>query len=46
MVIKTAKEILKMREAGLVLWDVHQAAAKLIKEGITTREIDKAVESR
>jgi methionyl aminopeptidase len=46
MVIKTAKEILKMREAGLVLWDVHQAAAKLIKEGITTREIDKAVERR
>ncbi|MBN2419150.1 MAG: type I methionyl aminopeptidase [Deltaproteobacteria bacterium] len=46
MIIKTEKEILKMREAGLVLWDVHQTAAGLIKAGITTGEIDAAVEKR
>jgi methionyl aminopeptidase len=46
MKLKTEKEILKMREAGLVLWDVHQAAVELIGEGITTREIDEAVEKR
>ncbi|MGD9157869.1 MAG: type I methionyl aminopeptidase [Desulfobacteraceae bacterium] len=45
MIIKTEKEILKMREAGLVLWEVHQAAEKLIKDGITTKEIDEVVES-
>ena len=45
MIIKTEKEILKMREAGLVLWEVHQVAGKLIKEGTTTKEIDEAVES-
>jgi methionyl aminopeptidase len=46
MILKTEKEIMKMRDAGLILWDVHQAASKLVKEGITTKEIDNAVESR
>ena len=46
MIIKKEKEILKMREAGLILWDVHQTAAGLIKDGITTKEIDEAVENR
>lgn len=46
MIIKTGKEILRMREAGLVLWDVHRTADKLIKEGITTGEINEAVEDR
>jgi methionyl aminopeptidase len=46
MILKTAKEIMKMRAAGLVLWDVHQTALKLVREGITTKEIDNAVESR
>ena len=46
MIIKTEKDIRKMREAGLVLWDVHQTAGKLIKHGITTRDIDEAVEKR
>ncbi len=44
MTIKSDKEILKMREAGLVLWEAHQKAKELIKEGTTTYEIDNAVE--
>ena len=46
MKIKTQKEIRRMRDAGLVLWEVHRTAGKLVKEGITTQEIDEAVESR
>lgn len=45
MITKTGKEISKMREAGLVLWEVHLTAGKLIREGVATREIDEAVES-
>jgi methionyl aminopeptidase len=44
LTIKTDKEILEMREAGLVLWDAHQKAKELLQEGITTNEIDNAVE--
>ena len=44
MTIKTDREILKMREAGLVLWESHQKAKGLVSEGITTNEIDCAVE--
>lgn len=46
MKIKTEKEIMKMREAGLILWDVHQTARKFVREGVTTKEIDQAVEER
>jgi methionyl aminopeptidase len=46
MILKTEKEIMKMRDAGLVLWDVHQTALKLVREGITTKEVDNAVEKR
>jgi methionyl aminopeptidase len=34
-----------MREAGLVVWHAHQAAAALVKPGATTREIDAAIEN-
>jgi methionyl aminopeptidase len=33
-----------MREAGLVVWEAHQIAAKLVRPGATTGEIDAAVE--
>ena len=46
MILKTGKEIEKMRDAGLILWEVHRTARKMIKEGITTLEIDGAVEER
>jgi len=45
MIIKTKREIYKMRKAGLILWEAHQKASELIAEGITTREIDQVVES-
>ncbi len=46
MIIKTENEIQRMRDAGLVLWEVHQTAKKLVKAGITTGEIDQEVENR
>jgi methionyl aminopeptidase len=33
-----------MRKAGLVVWEAHQVAAELVKPGVTTAEIDAAVE--
>lgn len=42
--LKTEKEIARMREAGLLVWGAHQAAAELVKPGMTTAEIDAAVE--
>ena len=44
MTIKTDNEILKMRKAGLVLWEAHQKAKELVQEGVATKEIDCAVE--
>ncbi|MBL9122499.1 MAG: M24 family metallopeptidase, partial [Planctomycetaceae bacterium] len=34
-----------MRRAGLVVWEAHQIAAKLVRPGVTTAEIDAAVEA-
>ncbi len=42
--LKTEKEIAQMREAGLLVWGAHQAAADLVKPGVTTAEIDLVVE--
>jgi methionyl aminopeptidase len=33
-----------MRRAGLVVWGAHQEAAKLVRPGVTTGEIDAAVD--
>ena len=33
-----------MRAAGLVVWEAHQIAARLVRPGVTTGEIDKAIE--
>ena len=33
-----------MRKAGLLVWRAHQVAAALVRPGVTTREIDLAVE--
>lgn len=38
------REIALMRKAGLVVWQAHQLIASLLHPGVTTREIDKAVE--
>jgi methionyl aminopeptidase len=42
--LKTPKQITLMREAGLVVWEAHQIAADLIAPGVTTAEINAAVE--
>ncbi|MEO6887969.1 MAG: type I methionyl aminopeptidase [Ktedonobacteraceae bacterium] len=42
--LKSKEEIALMREAGLMVWRAHQVAADLIKPGITTSEINEAVE--
>jgi methionyl aminopeptidase len=34
-----------MRRAGLVVWGAHQVAGSLVRPGVTTGEIDAAVES-
>jgi methionyl aminopeptidase len=34
-----------MRRAGLVVWGAHQKAAALVRPGVTTAEIDSAVEA-
>jgi methionyl aminopeptidase len=41
---KTDKEIALMRQAGLLTWQVHQVAAELVRPGVTTAEIDAAVD--
>jgi methionyl aminopeptidase len=33
-----------MRKAGLVVWEAHQVARELVRPGVTTAEIDAAVE--
>lgn len=41
---KSAREIGLMRAAGLLVWEAHQIAGRMVKPGVTTGEIDAAVE--
>lgn len=43
LVLKSAREIAKMREAGLIVWLAHQKVAAIIRPGITTLEINSAI---
>lgn len=43
--LKSRREIKLMRRAGLLVWQAHQMAGKLIKPGVTTRELDQAIAS-
>jgi methionyl aminopeptidase len=43
--LRSAREIALMRRAGLVVWGAHQVAGSLVRPGVTTGEIDAAVES-
>ncbi|HJO95531.1 MAG TPA: type I methionyl aminopeptidase [Victivallales bacterium] len=45
MKLKNIDEIKLMREAGLLLWETHQIAKNLMESGVTTKEVDTAVES-
>ena len=42
--LKTEKDILKMRKAGLLTWAAHELVRKIIRVGMTTRELDAEVE--
>lgn len=42
--LKSEREIALMRKAGLLVWQAHQIAAELVKPGVTTAEINEAVE--
>jgi len=44
LVLRSPREIEKMRRAGLVVWEAHQAAAQRICVGASTRQIDQAVD--
>jgi methionyl aminopeptidase len=44
IIIKTKEEIMRMREAGIILASCHKEIAALIKPGISTFEIDQFVE--
>lgn len=44
IIIKTKDEILKMKEAGKILANVHKEIAQMIRPGISTMEIDDFVE--
>ena len=45
MHLKTRSEIAHMRQAGLAVWRAHQAAAPLVRPGVTTAEFDAAVDA-
>lgn len=42
---KTEREIYAMRKAGLLVWCAHQVVAKTIRPGLTTRELDAAMDN-
>ena len=42
-VLRSAREISLMRQAGLLVWEGHQAAARLIEPGVTTQQVNDAV---
>lgn len=43
--LRSPREIGCMRKAGLIVWEAHQIAARLVRPGVTTGEIDAAIEA-
>ena len=43
-ILRSPREIALMRKAGLLVWESHQLAASMVRPGVTTGEIDAAVE--
>ena len=43
--LRSPREIALMRRAGLVVWGAHEVAAAMVRPGVSTGEIDAAVES-
>jgi len=43
-ILRSSREIAMMRKAGLMVWHAHRVAESLVAPGVTTGEIDAAVE--
>ncbi len=41
--LRSPREIKLMRKAGLLVWQAHQAAAKLVRPGVTTGTLNEAI---
>jgi methionyl aminopeptidase len=41
--LKSMREIALMRRAGLAVWEAHQIARRMVRPGVTTREIDNTI---
>lgn len=44
LILRSSREIAMMRKAGLLVWHAHQLAESMLAPGVTTAEIDAAVE--
>lgn len=45
VILKSPREIERMKEAGRIVYEVHQELAKAVVPGVTTGELDKLAES-
>lgn len=45
IILKSAREIELMKEAGLIVYEVHQELARAVAPGVTTGELDALAES-
>jgi methionyl aminopeptidase len=43
-ILRSLREIALLRQTGLVVWEAHRLAASMVRPGVTTAEIDAAVE--
>jgi methionyl aminopeptidase len=43
-ILRSTREIEQMRKAGLVVWEAHQLVAAMLRPGVTTRDLDAAVD--
>ena len=43
-ILRSSREIAQLRKAGLLVWEAHQIAGGMVKPGVTTGEIDAAIE--
>ena len=43
-ILRSPREIEQMRKAGLLVWQAHEVAASRVRPGVTSGEIDAAVE--
>ncbi len=44
IVLRSEREISKMREAALLVWEAHQRVTELVAPGVTTAELDAVVD--